>query len=189
MMTGKKVLVFMGSPRKEGNSTVLAGRAALGAKRAGAGVESFHLNDLNIRPCQACEACRKKGSPGCIQNDDMQALYPKLRTADAIILAGPVYWFTIGAQTKLLMDRLYALGSDEGYALAGKRIGIILTYADADPFSSGAVNALRAFQDAFAYIGAEIVGLVYGSAAKVGEVRSQRELMAKAYQLGRKLGA
>ena len=179
----------MGSPRKEGNSTILAERAARGAKRAGAQVESFYLNGMNIRPCQACESCRKKGSPGCIQEDDMRVLYPKLRAADAIILAGPVYWFTIGAQTKLLMDRLYALGSDEGYELAGKRIGIILTYADADPFSSGAVNALRAFQDAFAFVGAEIAGMVYGSAAKEGEVRSDRELMAKAYELGKQLGA
>jgi multimeric flavodoxin WrbA len=189
MMSDKKVLVFMGSPRKEGNSNILAGRAAHGAKRAGAQVEIFHLNGMDIRPCQACESCRKKGSYGCIQDDDMQALYPKLRAADAIILAGPVYWFTIGAQTKLLMDRLYALGGDDGYALAGKRVGIILTYADADPFSSGAVNALRAFQDAFAFVGAQIVGMVYGSAAKVGEIRSNGELMAKAYELGKQLGS
>ena len=118
----------------------------------------------------------------------MRALYPKLREADAIILAGPVYWFTIGAQTKLLMDRFYALGGDNGYALAGKRIGIILTYADADPFLSGAVNALRTFQDAFAFVGAKIVGMVYGSAAGPGEVSSNRELMSKAFELGKRLG-
>lgn len=188
-MNNKRVLIFMGSPRKEGNSTILAERAAQGAKRAGARVESFCLSRMNIRPCQACEFCRKKDSPGCIQNDDMQTLYPKLRAADAIILAGPIYWFNISAQTKLLMDRLYALGGDNGHALAGKRIGIILTYADADPFSSGAVNALRSFQDAFAYIGAEIVGMVYGSTAKAGEVRSNAELLAKAYALGKQIGA
>jgi len=188
-MVRKKVLVFMGSPRREGNSTILAGRAARGAKRAGAEVESFYLNDMNIRPCQACDSCRKEGSLGCIQDDDMRALYPKLRAADAIILAGPVYWFTIGAQTKLLMDRFYALGGDSGYALAGKRIGIILTYADADPFVSGAVNALRAFQDAFAFVGAKIVGMVYGSASKPGEISSSRVLMSKAFDLGKELGA
>jgi multimeric flavodoxin WrbA len=142
---------------------------------------------MNIRPCQACEYCRQDGVQTCCQADDMQILYPKLRAADSILIAGPVYWFSIGAQTKLFMDRLYALGSEEGYGLRGKKIGIILTYADADPFRSGAVNALRSFQDSFRYIGAEIVDMVYGAASQAGEIRKNGELMARAVELGRKL--
>ena len=119
----------------------------------------------------------------------MQKLYPKLRNADAIVVASPIYWFTISAQTKLFMDRWYALGSDEGYELAGKRFGIVLTYADADPFVSGAVNALRTFQDAFHFLKAEFVGMVYGSAWKAGEIRRNKQLLKEAYELGKKLAA
>ncbi len=189
-MAGKKVMIVVGSPRKKGNSAALARRAAAGAKAHGAQVEIFYLQDMNIQPCRACDACRKKKDMDCVLNDDMGKLYPKLRKADAILIASPIYWFTVSAQTKLFMDRWYALGSEEeGYALAGKRFGIILTYADADPFLSGAVNALRTFQDAFRFLGAQSVGMVYGSAWKAGEIRRNKGVMAEAYELGRKLVA
>ena len=87
------------------------------------------------------------------------------------------------------MDRWYALGGDGGYALAGKRFGRVLAYAGEDPFVSGAVNALRMFQDALNFIGAEIVGMVYGSAWKPGEIRKNKALMAEAYELGKKIAS
>lgn len=187
-MKKQKVLVIMGSPRKRGNSTILAEEAAKGARRTGAEVEIVRLRDVAIGPCLACESCRRKDAKGCVQDDGMRLLYPKLRAADAIVISSPVYWFTMSAQVKLLMDRLYAFGAEKGYALEGKGIGIILTYADADPFSSGAVNALRAFQDAFAFIGAPIKGMVYGRASKAGEIRGNKTLMKDARALGKKLG-
>ncbi|MFC2015012.1 flavodoxin family protein [Chloroflexota bacterium] len=111
----------------------------------------------------------------------MTDLYPKLRRADAIVIASPVYLFTMSAQTKLFMDRCYALGSPQGWTLEGKRIGVLLTYGGSDPFNSGAVNALRTFQDAYNYIGAEIVGMVYGSASEPGEIRSNSNAMSDAF--------
>jgi multimeric flavodoxin WrbA len=94
---------------------------------------------------------------------------------------------------KLFMDRCYGLGGDsdepEDHALAGKRIGIVLTYGGDDPFDAGAVNAIRTFQDMFDYIPAEIVGIVYGYALDAGEIRQNEEVMEKAYELGKKLGA
>ena len=188
-MSAKKVVIAMGSPRKNGNSTTLARRVAEGATAAGAEVESFYLHKMNIKPCTACDVCREDTAKDCNINDDMQGLYPKLRETDALVIASPIYWFTVSAQTKLFMDRWYALGGPQGYALKGKRIGIILTYEDTDPFTSGAVNALRTFQDVFAYIGAPIVGMVYGSASKAGEIKANRDLMEKAYLLGKQLVA
>lgn len=185
----KKVLVVIGSPRRNGNSASLAKQVAAGAKVVGAKVETVFLHWMNIQPCTACDACRKKLKKDCIIKDDMRALYPKLKSADAIVIASPIYWFTISAQTKLFMDRWYALGGDDGYALAGKKFAIVLAYADADPFTSGAVNALRTFQDAFNYIGAEVVGMVYGSAWKAGEIKKNKALMDSAYELGRKLAS
>jgi multimeric flavodoxin WrbA len=180
-------MVVIGSPRKRGNSSVLAKRVVAGAKAGGAKVETFSLHEMNIKPCTACDGCRKNPKIDCVIQDDMRILYPKLKSADAIVIASPVYWFTVSAQTKLFMDRWYGLGGDEGYALAGKRFGIVLAYAGEDPFVSGAVNALRMFQDALRFIDAKIVGMVYGSAWKAGEVRKNKALMAEAYELGKKI--
>jgi len=183
---GKRVLIFKGSPREKGNSSILADRAAEGACAAGAEVETFSLHLMDIHPCDACDTCHETGV--CVLKDDMQLLYPKLSEADAIVIACPIYWFTINAQTKLFIDRWYALESSQGNTLKGKQFGILLTYGDTDPYSSGAINAMRTFQDMMRYIGAEISGIVYGTAMDVGDVQKQPELMARAYKLGEKLG-
>lgn len=188
-MSGRQVLILNGSPRKRGNSVLLAEQVAAGARAAGASVESFFLHRMDIQPCNACDACHEADEAGCTIQDDMQSLYPKLRRADALVVASPIYWFTMNAQTKLFIDRCYALEGSQGNALAGKQIGIVLTYGDSDPFNSGAVNALRTFQDICRYIGAEIAGFVYGSASEEGEVQNQPELLAKAYRLGQRLGS
>ena len=186
-MTGKKVLIVMGSPRKEGNSATLAKEVAAGAEEKGAEVEFCHLHDMNIQPCSSCDGCQEEAGKECVIEDDMRTLYPKLQQADALVIAGPIYWFTISAQTKLFMDRWYALRVQEYAAFAGKRIGIVLTYGDIDPFTSGAVNALRTFQDAFNFLGSKIIGMVYGSASEPGGIRNNRNLMEEAYELGKRL--
>ncbi|MCU0604522.1 MAG: flavodoxin family protein [Desulfobacterales bacterium] len=183
----RKILVVIGSPRKNGNSASLARQVAAGARESGAKVETVFLQGMRIEPCTACDACRKKLKKDCIIKDDMRALYPRIKAADGIVIASPIYWFTVSAQTKLFMDRWYALGGDGGYDLASKKFGVVLAYADADPFASGAVNALRTFQDAFHYLGAELVGTVYGSAWKAGEIRKNKDLMDAAYTLGKKI--
>jgi len=184
----KKVLVLLGSPRKKGNSAILAAQIAKGAKAAGAKVETVFLHGLKIAPCNSCYACQKKGSKGCAIKDAMQDLYPKLLAADSWVIASPVYWFTMSAQTKLFMDRCFALPAYGQDAFAGKRIAIAMSYGDADPFASGCVNALRTFQDAFRYAGAKIVGMVYGSAFGAGEIRANESLMKAAEDLGKKIG-
>lgn len=186
----QNVLVVLGSPRRRGNSAALAAKVAKAAATAGAEVETIFLQGLDIKPCTACEGCRKKNARGCVIRDDMQPLYSKIRAADAIVLAGPVYWFCVSAQTKLFMDRWYALGGDNDYrGLRGKRFGILLAFADADAFSSGAVNALHTFQDAIGYLGGAIAGMVYGSAGEPGEIRKRKDLMQQAADLGKKLAA
>jgi len=182
----KFILVLKGSPRENGNSNVLAEQVIVGAKEAGAEVKSFMLHHMDIRPCDACDVCQETGV--CIVKDDMQTLYPLLEKADAIVIASPVYWFTLSAQTKLCIDRWYALESPQGSALRGKQIGIILTYGDTDLYTSGGINAIHTFESMFRYIGAEIKGMVYGSANKIGDAEKQPALMDKAYQLGQKLG-
>jgi len=186
-MSAKKVIVVLGSPRKGGNSATLADEVITGIEAAGGKVEQFFLHGMHIAPCSGCEACQELTAKNCVIQDDMQTLYPKLREADAIVIASPVYWFTVSAQTKTFMDRCYALGGPQGHALKGKRLGIVLAYADADPFKSGAVNAIRMFQDSCAYIGATLAGTVYGSASQPGEIKNNSAVMSEAYALGMKV--
>ncbi len=188
-MIAKHVLVLKGSPRPRGNSSLLADRVAAGATAAGATVESFVLRDMTIQPCDGCDACHNSGDGECIIGDDMQKLYPRLRLADVIVVASPIYWFTVNAQTKLCIDRWYALETPQGNALRGKTFGAVLTYGDSDPFTSGAVNAMRMFQDMCRYLKADLAGMVYGTASDQGDVERQPKLMEQAYELGKKLGS
>ena len=183
----KQVLVILGSPRRKGNSSTLAARISRGAKSAGAEVETVFLHGLIISPCQGCDTCQKHDSKGCAVKDDMQQIYPKLIKADAWVIASPVYWFTMSAQTKIFMDRCYALTAYAENPFLGKRIAIAMSYGDVDPVKSGCVNALRTFQDAYRYTGSKIAGMVYGSAMKAGEIQNNEALMQEAEELGKRL--
>jgi len=183
----KQVLVILGSPRKNGNSSTLATRISRGVKSTGAEVETLFLQDLKISPCRGCDTCQKHDSKGCAIKDDMQEIYPKLLKADAWVIASPVYWFTMSAQTKIFMDRCYALPAYAKNPFAGKRIAIAMSYGDADAVKSGCVNALRTFQDAYRYTRSKIVGMVYGSAMKAGEIANNEVLMREAEELGKLL--
>jgi multimeric flavodoxin WrbA len=184
-----KVLVILGSPRKKGNSAILAEQITKGALSGKAKVETIYLHGKNIAPCKACMSCQKKGSRGCSIQDDMQEIYRKLIEADAWVIASPVYWFTMSAQTKIFMDRCFALPAYQSDPFRGKRIAIAMTYGDVDPFTSGCVNALRTFQDAYGYTESPIVGMVYGSAMDAGRIRSNTRVMQEAFDLGKKLVA
>jgi len=190
--TGKaveKILVLLGSPRRQGNSALLAEQIVKGTLSANAAiqVEKVFLHEKTIAPCQSCYACQKKKSKGCAIQDDMQAIYPKMIEADAWVIASPVYWFTLSAQTKLWMDRCFALPAYQRNAFTGRRIAVAMSYGDKDPFASGCINALRTFQDAYSYTQSHLVGMVYGSAMDAGEIQSNTEVLKEAFALGEKL--
>lgn len=188
LMNKPNVIIALGSPRKKGNTVLLAEECVKGIKAAGGSAEILFLQDMNIKPCTACEYCKKASAKRfCKLEDDMEAQYRKLMDAAAVVFASPVYWFTMTAQTKLFLDRFYALERKDGNKLAGKRIGILMAYGGEDAFESGAVNAFRTFQDSFGYIGAEITGIVHGSANKAGEIAGNKAVMTAAKALGRKL--
>jgi multimeric flavodoxin WrbA len=182
-----KILIVLGSPRKKGNSATLAAKVAEAAVADGADVEIVYLNGLKIKPCQGCEKCQQESSVGCAIEDEMTQLYSKLQEADTIVVASPIYWFNISAQTKIFIDRLYAVGVGHKNIFKGKNFAIILSFADPDPFVSGAVNALRSFQDICRYLGANIEGMVYGSASDAGEIKEKQDVMEKAILLGKHL--
>ncbi|MFC1878786.1 flavodoxin family protein [Chloroflexota bacterium] len=184
----KNILVLKSSPRLKGNSSTLADQFAQGASQAGAAVESFDLAEMDIGPCDACDFCQGIDSSDCVVADDMQILYPKLHTADLIAVASPVYWFTLSAQAKLCIDRWYALEGPGGSTLKGKQFVLILAYADSDPYSSGAINAIRTFQDMCRYLKADLAGVLYGCAHNIGDIQENTELLEQAKNLGQSLG-
>lgn len=182
-MMNKSILILKGSPRKHGNSAALADQVYAGAKKSGAEVESVYLSGLEINPCDACQ----ESEQGCIVLDVMQALYPQLKAADVIVLASPIYYFTVTAQIKAFIDRWYALESDHGSALKGKELAIALVYGDTDLYTSGGINAIHTYESIARYIGMKISGMVYGTAEHPGDAEKQPDLMAKAFQLGESL--
>jgi multimeric flavodoxin WrbA len=185
----KKILIVLGSPRRKGNSAILAEQFFQGAKDKGVEADTVYLNGLEIKPCQGCNKCIAEGAVGCYIDDDMNKMFSKVKEADTIVIASPVYWFNITAQTKLFIDRLYSVAMRDKKMFRGKNLVIILTYGGDDVFDSGAINAIRSFQDMCRYVGANVRGIIYGSASAAGEIRNNRELMEKAYSLGSRIAS
>ena len=187
MNAKKRVLIIAASPRKNGNSTILALKAAEGVKASGGEADLVSIGNLKIAPCNGCDACIAKPEVGCIVKDDMQPLYQKIKQAQGVIFATPIYWFTMSAQLKAFIDRSYSIQGNDSWAFTGKDVGVIITYGDSDVFASGGINALRTFQDICAYSKANLVGMVYGTANKPGDIQANSDLLKKAYDLGEKM--
>lgn len=97
------IIGINGSPRIGGNTDILLDKVLVGARNKGAKVEKIILNKLKFSPCQECKNMRDDGV--CIVKDDMQILYKKIEDADAIILASPIFFGSLSAQTKMMIDR------------------------------------------------------------------------------------
>jgi multimeric flavodoxin WrbA len=98
-----KTIAFFGSPRVNGNTDLLLHEAIRGVESLGQSVKIFRLNLMNIRPCQNCGGCDETGE--CILTDQMDEIYPEIRTADRVILASPIFFFSLSAQAKIMIDR------------------------------------------------------------------------------------
>ena len=103
----KKVLILSGSPRKGGNSDLLCDEFMRGAADAGNEVEKIRIADEKIGYCSACYCCRTSGGV-CAKKDDMAKILQKMIDADVIVLASPVYFYSIAAQLKAVIDRTVA---------------------------------------------------------------------------------
>jgi multimeric flavodoxin WrbA len=101
------ILAIYGSPRRKGNTSTLLKRSVEGARESGAMVEEIVLRDLKISPCLEIYGCRNTGR--CAIDDDFQILYDKLSACDGMILASPIFFYTVSAHTKILIDRCQSL--------------------------------------------------------------------------------
>jgi multimeric flavodoxin WrbA len=102
-----RVLGIAGSPRKNGNTEIMMNEVLRVAREAGCETEAFLMSEKQVTPCDACGTCFEAGS--CRIQDDMQELYAMLDRAGAVVFGSPVYFGTVSAQTKAVMDRMFAL--------------------------------------------------------------------------------
>ncbi|MHA1111701.1 MAG: flavodoxin family protein [Promethearchaeota archaeon] len=183
----KSILIFNGSPRKNGNTAVLCDTLAEEIIQHGGKTETLVLNSLDISPCRACEACMRNKDGMCVQQDDMKGIYGKILDSDGLIFAAPIYWFTYSAQLKLLIDRMYALFGMPGNPLSGKIMAGILVYGGSDEKDSGATNAINSLKTMFTYLGGEVKEIVHGSAMNIGDIEKNIKVMTEVKDLARKI--
>lgn len=107
-----RILVLSGSPRKGGNSDLLAAEFAASAQEKGHEVDVVRVAERKIGGCAGCERCWENGGAPCVQKDGMQELYPMLNLADMVVFATPCYYFGFPAQLKAVMDRFYPFSKE-----------------------------------------------------------------------------
>lgn len=174
----KKVLMIMSSAHKNGNSDLLAEEFRKGAESAGNEVEQVFLRNQKIGYCLGCGFCQSHGGE-CVLKDDMPEINQKMVDADVIVLAGPVYYYSVNGQMKTLIDRTYARFME----MENKKLYYILSCADPSHASvDGAVAAFHGF--AICLPNAEEAGTVYGvECMEHGEVKDKPS-MKEAYDMG-----
>lgn len=176
----KKVLILSGSPRKGGNSDLLCDEFAKGAVEAGHQVEKIRVAEKNIGYCRACYACRESGK--CVIHDDMAEVLQKMIDADVLVLASPVYFYSVDAQLKAVIDRTVARWLE----VRDKEFYYIVTAADGENASAETTLAcFRGYADCVE--GAREMGVIYGMGVyEKGEIRNT-PAMLQAYEMGKNL--
>lgn len=175
----KKVLILSGSPRKGGNSDILCDEFMRGAIDAGNEVEKIRVTEKKIAPCSGCYFCRNSGGR-CALNDDMTDILQKIIDCDVLVLSSPVYFYSICAQLKAVIDRTVARWTE----IANKDLYYIATAAEDDEDTLDiTLSCFHGF--AMCIDGYEEKGTLYGKGvADKGDVLNRPELMTIAYEMG-----
>ena len=173
----KRVLIISASPRKGGNSDILCDRFMQGAEEAGNTVEKVSLRDLKIGYCMACYGCR--GTKKCVQKDDMEELLSRMIEADVLVLATPVYFYSMDGQLKTMIDRTLPRYTE----IRGKDVYLIATAAAGERFMHRTMEAMKGFTDCLP--GAKVREEIYGEGVyQKGEVENT-PAYKKAYVAGK----
>ena len=180
-----KVIAFLGSPRKKGVSGRLVEQVLAGAKSAGAETVIYNLNDEGVKGCQGCDYCRTKD--GCATKDKLQPMYADIKDADGIVAGFPIYFFNIGGQSKLLIDRLFPmLGEKFIPRHPGKNV--VSVYAQGNDNKEAYKGAIEQNDSFFKMFGWNLVDsiLSFGGGHDLN-YNIPQELMERAYEAGKRL--
>lgn len=175
---GKKVLILSGSPRKGGNSDLLCDEFGRGAESGGNTVEKIRIAEKKIGFCNACYYCRTHGGE-CAVKDDMAEVLQKMIEADVIVMASPVYFYSVDAQMKALIDRCLARAGE----LGGKEFYYIMTAAENDIAAMACtLSCFRGFADCLYH--SKEGGVLYGVGVYEKGKVADTPLMSEAFRLG-----
>lgn len=181
----KKVLIFSSSPIPSGNSGMLCDEFARGAREAGHEVTRVDISEKKINFCTGCEVCVQTGE-GCVQKDDMAELIAQMHEADVWVLATPIYFMSVSAQLKVLIDRFIA---GEGYVRnsSGKQAYFITVSAspDVDTNHLAANESFRGFLRCLRTV--EEAGILNaGGAYAPGSIQEKgQDFLRQAYEMGK----
>ena len=186
------ILSIYGSPRRKGNTSLLLQKAVQGARQAGADVEEVVLRDLKMSPCLEIYGCKETGR--CVIQDDFQSISDKLLSCQGLILASPIFFYSVSAHTKILMDRCQSLWVKRYWlekAVRGQgrpvRKGLFI--------SAGATKGKKLFDGTlltvryfFDVLDAQLWrSLLYRGLDFEGDVLKHPEYLQEAYQAGKEL--
>lgn len=170
------ILVFNGSPRPNGNTAAMVEAFAEGAREAGHQVNIIPVCQKNIAGCLACEYCHTKGNGTCIQQDDMQEVYPLLDEAEMIVLASPIYYHSFTGQLQCAINRIYALDKPKKL----KKAALILSSGSNDVYGGAIYEYQNSFLD---YLQLENMGIY----SAFGTQNKSKEKMKELRQFGLQL--
>ena len=176
----KNILILQGSPRKNGNTSILCDEFARGAEEAGNSVEKIQVITKKINGCLGCNGCQRNGGT-CVQKDDMTEIYEKILAADVVVLASPIYYYTWTAQLKAVIDRTYALLG----TMHNKVFYLISTCMSPDEtWCKVMIDSFHTYLDCYDETVTE-GGYVFGfGTGAPGDVKGS-DAMQKAYEMGK----
>ena len=176
----KNVLILSSSPRRGGNSDRLCDAFLQGCKDAGHTVEKIFLKDKHINYCTGCGICSMYGKP-CPQKDDAAEVIEKMIAADVIVMATPIYFYTMSAQMKTLIDRCCARYTE----ITNKNFYFIVAAADTSTANmQKTIQGFKGFTED-CLDGAREKGIIYGTGAwQIGDIKNS-PAMNEAYEMGK----
>lgn len=181
----KRIVAFMGSPRKNGNTATLINEVIRGAQDAGAETTVYNLYDMNIKPCQGCFVCRKTGQ--CVMQDDFQDMFKHIVDADAVVFGSPVYVMQITAQMKLLWDRLCGL-FDENFNPRYAVKDLIMVYSQGNPNEQVLQITFQGNEAMLKMFGLNVVNTILQTGGiDRGAAANNKKLLLKAYEAGKSI--
>lgn len=179
----KKVVAFMGSPRKNGNTATLVKEVIRGAQDAGSETTIFNLYDMNIKPCQGCFVCRKTGH--CVMQDDFQNMFKHIIDADVVVFGSPVYIWQVTAQMKMLWDRLCGL-LDENFKPRYAAKSLVMVYSQGNPNAQAFQTSFQTNEAVLKLFGLNVVDtILLTGGGDPNTVANNKELLLKAYEAGK----
>ena len=178
----KKIIILNGSPRSKGNTAMLCDEFAKGAESAGHTVTRFNLQGMNIHPCLGCVKGGKDAASPCVQKDDMDKIYPVYKEADILVLASPMYYWSVTGQLKAAFDRLFAVAEADNYVNPHKDC-VMLMAAEGDTKDNWK-PVIDYYQSLLGHLGWKDLGMVLaGGVMNVGDIKGKPAL-EQASQLG-----